>query len=89
MILQRDISDRDIINVNAVTKTYLGGRFTAVDDVSLDIKEGEIVAFVGPSGCGKTTVMRMVAGLESPTEGQILVNGQEVHGPGPDRGMIF
>lgn len=89
MKLKHDISDKEIINVNGVTKTYLGGKFTAVDNVSLNIKKGEIVAFVGPSGCGKTTVMRMVAGLEMPTTGDILVNGHEVHGPGPDRGMIF
>lgn len=86
---KRDISDKDVIDVGAVTKTYLGGRFTAVDNVSLTVREGEIVAFVGPSGCGKTTVMRMVAGLEHPSKGRILVHGHEVHGPGPDRGMIF
>ena len=89
MNMKRDISDRQVIGVNAVTKTYLGGKFTAVDNVSLTINQGEIVAFVGPSGCGKTTVMRMVAGLEDPTEGQIIVNGHQVDGPGPDRGMIF
>jgi len=89
MQLKREISDRNIIQVNSVTKQYLGGRFTAVDEVSLNIKQGEIVAFIGPSGCGKTTVMRMVAGLEDPTSGNIMVNGHEVHGPGPDRGMIF
>lgn len=85
----REISARTVISVKDMTKTYLGGSFTAVDNVSVEIKEGEIVAFVGPSGCGKTTVMRMVAGLEEPTDGVIFVNGQMVHGPGPDRGMIF
>ena len=85
----REISTRTVISIKDMTKTYLGGSFTAVDNVSMEIKEGEIVAFVGPSGCGKTTVMRMVAGLEEPTEGVIFVNGQMVHGPGPDRGMIF
>ncbi|XXK29838.1 ABC transporter ATP-binding protein [Rhodobacteraceae bacterium nBUS_24] len=89
MKLKPEISDKEMITVNGVSKTYLGGKFTAVDNVSLDIIEGEIVAFVGPSGCGKTTVMRMVAGLETPTTGDILVNGHEVQGPGPDRGMIF
>lgn len=89
MKLKREINEHEIISVNSVTKTYLGGQFTAVDNVSLNIKEGEIVAFVGPSGCGKTTVMRMVAGLEEPTTGQVLVSGQAVQGPGPDRGMIF
>lgn len=85
----REISARTVISVKDMTKTYLGGSFIAVDNVSVEIKEGEIVAFVGPSGCGKTTVMRMVAGLEEPTDGVVFVNGQMVHGPGPDRGMIF
>ena len=85
----REISTRTVISIKDMTKTYLGGSFTAVDNVSMEIKEGEIVAFVGPSGCGKTTVMRMVAGLEEPTEGAVFVNDQMVHGPGPDRGMIF
>ena len=85
----REISARTVISIKDMTKTYLGGSFTAVDNVSMEIKEGEIVAFVGPSGCGKTTVMRMVAGLEEPTEGAVFVNDQMVHGPGPDRGMIF
>jgi len=89
MTLQGEIDVRPTIGVRNVTKSYLGGTFTAVQDVSLDIGQGEIVAFVGPSGCGKTTVMRMVAGLETPTSGRITVNDHEVHGPGPDRGMIF
>jgi len=89
MKFERKISTTSVINIENVTKTYLGGTFTAVDDVSLDIKQGEIVAFVGPSGCGKTTVMRMVAGLEEPTSGTVIVNDHEVHGPGPDRGMVF
>jgi len=89
MTLQGEIDARPTIGVRNVTKSYLGGTFTAVQDVSLDIGQGEIVAFVGPSGCGKTTVMRMVAGLETPSSGRITVNDHEVHGPGPDRGMIF
>jgi len=89
MALQGEIDARPTIGVRNVTKSYMGGTFTAVQDVSLDIGQGEIVAFVGPSGCGKTTVMRMVAGLETPSSGRITVNDHEVHGPGPDRGMIF
>ncbi len=77
------------IRAEGVTRRYLKGKFTAVDDFSLEILEGQITAFVGPSGCGKTTVLRMIAGLEEPTEGQITVYGKPVEGPGPDRGMIF
>ena len=77
------------ITVSNVTKQYLGGQFTAVDNVSVDFPDGQVIAFVGPSGCGKTTLLRMTAGLEDPTSGEIFVYGKPVHGPGPDRGMIF
>jgi len=77
------------ITATGVARRYLGGKFTAVDDVSLAVPEGQVVAFVGPSGCGKTTMLRMIAGLEDPTDGDILVYGNPVLGPGPDRGMIF
>ena len=52
-----------VISVNNVTRQYLGGSFTAVDDISLDLRENEIVTFIGPSGCVKTTVLRMIAVL--------------------------
>lgn len=78
-----------VIDINEVSRHYLNGTFTAVDNVSIAIPEGQVVAFVGPSGCGKTTVMRMVAGLEQANTGEIIVNGKTVYGPGPDRGMIF
>ncbi|MFI6325367.1 ABC transporter ATP-binding protein [Nonomuraea sp. NPDC050556] len=64
-----------------------GGTFTALDRVSLDIEE--FVTVVGPSGCGKSTLMNIAAGLVSPTSGRVAVDGEEVHGPGPDRGVIF
>ena len=72
-----------------VTKQYANGAFTAVDNVSLDLMENEVVCFVGPSGCGKTTMLRMISGLEHPTYGEINVKGHPVTRPGPDRGMIF
>jgi len=61
----------------------------AVGNVSLDIADGEIVTLVGPSGCGKSTLMNMVAGLQEPTGGRVLVDGAPVDGPGPKRGVIF
>ena len=81
--------DNPAIDIRNVTRRYLGGSFTAVENVSVKLEEGQVTAFVGPSGCGKTTVLRLIAGLEPPTEGDIFVHGNVVDGPGPERGMIF
>lgn len=58
-------------------------------DVSLRAQAGELICLLGPSGCGKSTILRLIAGLIRPTRGAVLVGGQEVQGPGPDRGMVF
>lgn len=68
---------------------YAGRHVTAVTDVSLEIHTGEFVSIVGPSGCGKTTLLNAVAGFIPPSEGEILLAGREVKGPGPDRGVVF
>jgi NitT/TauT family transport system ATP-binding protein len=68
---------------------YAGRHVTAVTDVSLEIHTGEFVSIVGPSGCGKTTLLNMVAGFIPPSDGEILLGGREVKGPGPDRGVVF
>ncbi len=65
-----------IIQVRGVTKRF--GKTVAVDNVSLDIMPGEFFVLLGPSGCGKTTLLRMIAGFEVPTEGQILIDGQDM-----------
>jgi NitT/TauT family transport system ATP-binding protein len=75
--------------VDQVTKQYFGDKFTAVDNVSLNLNENQITAFIGPSGCGKTVTLRLIAGLEYPTFGRITCFGETVRGPGPERGMIF
>lgn len=64
-------------------------RLTALRDITLDVNKGEFVVLVGPSGCGKTTFINAIAGLVEPWEGTILVNGQPIKGPGPDRAMVF
>lgn len=61
----------------------------ALQDVSVTMKSGEFVSLVGPSGCGKSTILRLVAGLIAPTLGRVTVNGEEVSGPSPDRGLVF
>jgi NitT/TauT family transport system ATP-binding protein len=61
----------------------------ALDDINLEIAEKEFVAIVGPSGCGKTTCLRMVAGFEAPSAGEISVSGRKVTAPGPDRAVVF
>lgn len=67
--------DVELVNI---TKQF-GGEVTAVDNISLQIEHGEFFALLGPSGCGKTTTLRMIAGFEYPTSGEILIQGQPVH----------
>lgn len=69
--------------------TFDGGEYEALKKVSVDIYRREFVAVVGASGCGKSTLIRIVAGLEQASSGQVLVNAREVSGPGADRGMVF
>jgi NitT/TauT family transport system ATP-binding protein len=80
-----------MISVRDVTKIYSSsrGEVTSLSGVDLDVARGEFVTLVGPSGCGKSTMLNLVGGLLEPTGGEVLVNGKPVHGPGPDRGVIF
>jgi NitT/TauT family transport system ATP-binding protein len=73
----------------AMIYSQRGQRFVALRDVSLEVQAGEFISLVGASGCGKTTLLRIVDGLVPPTHGQVLVNGQAVTKPGPDRGFVF
>ena len=68
---------------------YAGAHVTAVQDVSLEVKQGEFVSIVGRSGCGKTTLLNMIAGFIPVTGGEILLDGRAIDGPGPDRGVVF
>ncbi len=79
------------ISFRAVSRRFEAGErsFLALDSFSLDIADGEFVTVVGPSGCGKSTAMNIAAGLLAPSDGEVLVDGRPVQGPGPDRGVIF
>lgn len=65
------------------------GVFTAIKNIDLTIKKGEIVALIGHSGCGKSTLMGTISGMTAPTSGRVIANGAVVKGPGPDRGIVF
>jgi NitT/TauT family transport system ATP-binding protein len=75
--------------VTKVLWTERGVEIVALSGIDLDIADSEVVVIVGPSGCGKTTLLNQLAGLAIPTEGEILVRGEPIQGPGRDRGMVF
>ena len=66
-----------------------GAQVQALSTINLVIEPGQFVCLAGPSGCGKTTLLRLVAGFMTPSEGQITIEGKAIKGPGPDRGMVF
>jgi NitT/TauT family transport system ATP-binding protein len=80
-----------VLSVKNLRKDFgaTGSAHTVFDQVSLDIHRREFVTIIGPSGCGKSTFIRIVAGLDEATGGEILLDGKPIHGPGPDRGMVF
>lgn len=65
------------------------GDFHALRDVNIQVQRGEFVAIIGHSGCGKSTVLNLIAGLLPPTTGALLLEDKEIHGPGPDRAVVF
>ncbi|MEX1048577.1 MAG: ABC transporter ATP-binding protein [Akkermansiaceae bacterium] len=86
-LVQRPVA----LEVVGLTKKFdtARGVVTALDDVSFSVHKRELMCVIGPSGCGKSTLVRILAGLEEPTAGEVRVSGTAVSGPGPDRGMVF
>ena len=79
------------LSIDKVSKWFetSRGRVQALDDISLQVAEGEFVCLVGPSGCGKSTLLNMIAGLEMPGQGSVVTAGQPVRGPSRERMMMF
>ena len=80
------------LSIQGVSRTFTSekGKSTqALLPVDFDVKENDFVTILGPSGCGKSTLLRIVAGLDHPTSGRVLLDGRPVEGPGADRGMVF
>ncbi len=87
-------ADLQIVNLTKEFESFdqPGNKVVAVDDVSLDVEKGELVTLLGPSGCGKTTLLRMIAGFEDPTSGDIYLSGQRVNDQAPNQrnaAMVF
>ena len=79
------------ISVRDISKRYAHGKeqLTALQSINLDVKRGEFLCIVGPSGCGKSTLLHIIAGLDRPSDGEILIDGRPAKGPGADRILIF
>jgi bicarbonate transport system ATP-binding protein len=87
------ISPKDgFVTVDNIEKTFEldnGGSYVALKGIDLQIKQGEFISLIGHSGCGKSTLLNMVAGLDLPTEGLVMLQGEEILRPGPDRMVVF
>lgn len=87
-----DLKERPVkLEVRNLKRTFetKEGIVTALDNINFKIHRREFLSVIGPSGCGKSTLIRIIAGLENPSSGEVLLEGKTVKGPGPDRGMVF
>lgn len=84
-------TDQPFLLIDQVSKVYptKTGDYTVLDGIDLSVKEGEFVCVIGHSGCGKSTLLDMVSGFNTPTSGQVLLNGKAITTPGPDRMVVF
>ena len=83
--------ETNYLEISRIGKTFEGGNgvYPALHGIDLKIHKGEFVTLIGHSGCGKSTLLSIVAGLTEPSEGVIVLEGKEIDGPGPDRGVVF
>ena len=79
----------EVKNINKSFKSKKTNQLSVLEDINLTIDDGELVCLLGPSGCGKTTLLRLIAGLDQPTSGEIIANGENVLKPSGDRAVIF
>jgi NitT/TauT family transport system ATP-binding protein len=82
----------EVVAARAVSKRFdtEAGGFTALDNVSLAVREGEFISIVGPSGCGKSTLLQIIGGLSAASSGEVVIDGERVDGPRPDKiGIVF
>lgn len=79
------------VSIEKVGQTFdtKKGKFVALRDIDLDIRQGEFIALIGHSGCGKSTLLNLIAGLTRPTTGALICDGREIGGPGPERAVVF
>lgn len=86
-----ETTGRGEVTVRDLSKSFTlnGQRLNVLRDLQLDVRGGEALAIVGPSGCGKTTLLRVLAGLENPDKGEVLIDGHPVQGVGTERAIIF
>src|SRR5438094_445544 len=90
-VLDAALNPSPSIEIEDITVSFKTpkGIFTAVKDISLSVKKGEIVSLIGHSGCGKSTLMGTISGMVKATKGTVVANGKVVTKPGPDRGLVF
>jgi NitT/TauT family transport system ATP-binding protein len=82
------MQNNSIIEIKGLKKVYPGG-VKALGNIDLKIPPGELTTLLGPSGCGKTTLLKIIAGLLDKTEGEVLIKGERIKGPGPERAFVF
>ena len=87
-----DLDGRDFLVFEKVDKVFIDRQYrrvAALEEISFSVNAGEFLSIVGPSGCGKSTILRIAAGLDHPTKGKVTMEGQDIEGPGRQRGLVF